>query len=397
MIPGIPRRSGGRFAKRKIGGEVVSRFQPAKLPPDPPLGLAPLQLLLEQASQSLGRLDGLSSVLPDSSFFLHSYVRKEALLSSQIEGTQSSLSDLFLFEQEKVPGVPIDVTEVSNDVRAMNHGLDRLGDGFPLSLRLIREIHALLMEGARGSEKAPGEFRTSQNWIGGQRPGLAVFVPPPPESLLEYLGDLESFMHQEGPAMPLLVKAAIIHVQFETIHPFLDGNGRLGRLLITFLLCQSGALSQPLLYLSLYLKQNRESYYELLMRVRTHGDWEAWTRFFLEGVRDTAQSATAAAQRILGIHIRDKKRLAGLGKSAAIATLVFEQFQRTPILAISSAQKLSGLSFPTVAKAAQQMTDLGILREITGKERNRLYIYDEYLDILNEGAEPLRRAGANAS
>jgi len=234
----------GRFVVSKVGGETIRAYVPPALPPIPPLRLDSVQLLLEQANQALGRLDGLASFLPDLSLFIYAWVRKEALLSSQIEGTQSSLSDLLLFENEEVPGVPIeDVQDVSNYVAALNHGLKRMREGFPLSLRLIREIHAILLSRGRGSEKDPGEFRRSQNWIGGTRPGNAAFVPPPPDLVMECMGQLESFLHSEAGNMPLLVRAALAHVQFESIHPFLDGNGRLGRLLITFLLCAGGALS----------------------------------------------------------------------------------------------------------------------------------------------------------
>ena len=244
-------------------GESVRAFIPVPLPPDPPVDLNGLQVALEQANQTVGRLDGIASVLPDPSIFLYMYIRKEALLSSQIEGTQSSLSDLLLYEADEAPGVPVnDTREVSNYVAAMDHGLRRLREDFPLSLRLIREIHGILLAEGRGQDKDPGEFRRSQNWIGGTRPGNALFVPPPPHAVHDCLGALETFIHAETPDLPLLVKAALVHVQFETIHPFLDGNGRLGRLLITFMLCERGILREPLLYLSLFFKQNRQTYYE---------------------------------------------------------------------------------------------------------------------------------------
>jgi len=269
----------GTYVVKKFGEESFRAFVPPPLPPDPPVKLEALQRLLEEANQALGRLDGLASILPDPSLFIYLYVRKEAVLSSQIEGTQSSLSDLLLFESEEAPGVPIeDVQEVSNYVAAMNHGLRRLHEGFPLSLRLIREIHKVLLSRGRGSDKHPGEFRTSQNWIGGTRPGNAAFVPPPPEKIMECMGALETFLHHESRDLPVLIKAALAHVQFETIHPFLDGNGRLGRLLITFLLRVAGAIGEPILYLSLYFKTHRQQYYELLDRVRTAGDWEAWPK-----------------------------------------------------------------------------------------------------------------------
>ena len=313
------------------------------------------------------------------------------MLSSQIEGTQSSLSDLLLYENDEAPDAPIeDVQEVSNYVAAMNHGLERMRSGFPLSLRLIREIHEILLSKGRGSGKQPGEFRRGQNWIGGSRPGNAVFVPPPPELLAECLNQFELFLHDEQTGLPLLIRAGLVHVQFETIHPFLDGNGRLGRLLITFLLCAQGALREPILYLSLYFKTNRAAYYELLDRVRTKGDWEAWLDFFLIGVRDTAEQAASASREILDLFNRDRKKIETLGRPAASVLRVFQHMQRNPIIAIPSAAKRIGISAPTVAKSLGHMIDLGILEETTGRERHRLFVYRRYLDILNEGTEPLQ-------
>jgi Fic family protein len=296
-----------------------------------------------------------------------------------------------LYENDEAPGAPIeDVREVSNYVAAMNHGLERMRSGFPLSLRLIREIHEILLSKGRGSGKQPGEFRRSQNWIGGSRPGNAVFVPPPPELLDECLNQLEYFLHDEQTGLPLLIRAGLVHVQFETIHPFLDGNGRLGRLLITFLLCAQGALREPILYLSLYFKTNRAAYYELLERVRTKGDWEGWLDFFLIGVRDTAEQAASAAREILEHFSQDQKKIETLGRPAASVLRVFQHMQRNPIIAIPSAAKKIGISAPTVAKSLGHMIDLGILEETTGRERHRLFVYKGYLDILNEGTEPLR-------
>jgi Fic family protein len=381
----------GRYVTKKYQGEAVRAFVPPPLPPVPAVDLARLQILLEQANQAIGRLDGLASLLPDLSLLIYTYVRKEAVLSSQIEGTQSSLSDLLLYENDEAPGTPIeDVQEVSNYVAAMNHGLERMRAGFPLSLRLIREIHEILLSKGRGSSKQPGEFRRSQNWIGGSRPGNAAFVPPPPELLDECLNQLELFLHDEETGLPLLVKAGLIHVQFETIHPFLDGNGRLGRLLITFLLCAKGALREPILYLSLYFKTNRAAYYELLDRVRTKGDWEAWLDFFLVGVRDTSDQAAHAAREILQLFAEDQKKIETLGRPAASVLRVFQHMQRNPIVAIPSAAKRIGISAPTVAKSLGHMIDLGILEETTGRERHRLFVYRRYLNILNEGTEPLR-------
>ena len=380
-----------RYVVKTHHQETVRAYVPPPLPPNPPVHLETLQLLVEQASQSLGRLDGLASVLPNLPLFIYAYVRKEAVLSSQIEGTQSSLSDLLLFENNEAPGVPLqDVQEVSNYVAAMSHGLERLRAGFPLSLRLIREIHEILLSKGRGSQKSPGEFRRSQNWIGGSRPGNAVFVPPPPELVIDCMNTLELFLHQERTDLPLLIKTGLIHAQFETIHPFLDGNGRLGRLLITFLLCAAGVLREPILYLSLYFKQHRAAYYDLLDRVRTKGDWETWLDFFLTGVRDTAEQAATAARRILAVFEDHRRKIEALGRPAASALRVFEHMQRNPILSIPAAAERIGISSPTVAKSLEHMRRLGILREITGRQRHRLFVYDAYLAILNEGTEPFQ-------
>lgn len=347
---------------------------------------------MEQANRALGRLDGLTALLPDTSLFIYFYVRKEALLSSQIEGTQSSFSDLLLFESKEVPGVPIeDVQEVSNYVAAMTHGLKRLREGFPLSLRLMREIHGILLVKGRGADKTPGEFRRSQNWIGGTRPGNAMFVPPPAEDVMKLMGDLEKFLHGEPVKMPVLIKAALAHVQFETIHPFLDGNGRLGRLLITFLLCAEKALSEPILYLSLYFKTHRQEYYEHLQRVRTEGGWEEWLRFFLTGVMQTAGQATAAARNILGLFEKDRTRIEKLGRPAGSALRVHEYLQRKPITSAPKAAKKLGITEPTVRASLTHLQKLGIVKEMTGRQRNRLFVYRRYLDILDEGTEPLRR------
>lgn len=381
----------GAYITSTEGGETVRAFVPPPLPPSPPVQLDSLQVLLEQANQALGRLDGLASVLPDLSLFIYAYVRKEAVLSSQIEGTQSSLSDLLLFENREAPGVPIeDVQEVSNYVAALTHGLKRLREGFPLSLRLIREIHEVLLSKGRGSDKTPGEFRVTQNWIGGTRPGNAAFVPPPPDRVMECLGAFEIFLHEDRHRLPLLIKAGLVHVQFETIHPFLDGNGRLGRLLITFLLCAGGALHEPILYLSLFFKTNRQLYYDLLTEVRAKGDWERWLEFFLRGVKETSEQAVAAARRVIDLLDSDRKKIEGLGRPAASVLRVHQYAQTHPILSIATAAEEIGITFPTVAGALAHMQQLGILREITGKQRGRLFAYQGYLDILSEGTEPLR-------
>ncbi len=380
----------GRYELTTAGGETVRAFIPAPLPPAPPLALdGRLQHLLENAVLALGRLDSLSTLLPDTGLFLYSYVRKEAVLSSQIEGTQSSLSDLLLFELEEAPGVPEgDVVEVSNYVAAMEHGLRRLSEGFPLSNRLLREIHGVLLARGRGSEKDPGEFRRAQNWIGGSRPGNAVFVPPPPHAVADCMSDLERFLHAENDRLPVVIRAALSHVQFETIHPFLDGNGRVGRLLITFLLCHAGMLRQPLLYLSLYLKQNREEYYRLLDRVRTEGEWESWLEFFLEGMRQTAQGAVSTARRLVAVFEEDAGRIQARGRAAGSALRVHDVLKQRPLTTLQEIRRRAGLSFPAASDAMSLLAELGISRELTGKKRNRVFGYTRYLAILSEGTEP---------
>ncbi len=386
-----PSRLGARVAI-STAGERAEAFVPPPLPPEPPVRMGKLYRLLEEASRAIGRLDGVTSILPDTPLFLYMYIRKEALLSSQIEGTQSSLSDLLLFETKEAPGVPLDdVQEVSNYVAAMNHGLARIREGFPISLRLMREIHEILLATGRGSAKQPGEFRRSQNWIGGTRPGNAVFVPPPPEQVPDLMSDLERFIHADTPEIPALIKAGLVHVQFETIHPFLDGNGRLGRLLITFLLCAQGILKEPILYLSLYFKTHRRHYYDLLQQVRERGDWEAWLAFFLEGVAETSVQAADAAREILNLFDADRDRIEGLGRPAASALRVHQLLQQKPIIAIPDAAQRLGISAPTIAKSVHHLERLGILREITGRQRRRLFAYDGYLQILNRGTEPLSR------
>lgn len=378
----------GRYVVSSYGGESVRAFVPPPLPPVPPVELSGLQSILEQANQALGRLDGLASVIPDLPRFIYAYVRKEAVLSSQIEGTQSSLSDLLLYESQEAPGVPVeDVQEVSSYVSALNHGINRLRSNFPLSLRLIREMHAELLAYGRGSDKEPGEFRHSQNWIGGSRPGNAFFVPPPPGEVMDCMGALELFLHHDQPEIPLLVKAGLAHVQFETIHPFLDGNGRLGRLLITLLLCSGGVLREPILYLSLYFKTHRAAYYDHLTRVRTEGDWEGWLKFFLEGVRETSSQAVSAARHIIELTEADRNRVEQLGRSAASALQVYKFMQTRPIFSIASACAQTGLSFPTVSAAVEKLRMAKIVREITGQDRHRLFVYWEYLEILNKDTE----------
>jgi Fic family protein len=382
----------GTYATTTVAGESVRAFLPPPLPPDPSLKFDhALQDLLERANRGLGRLDGIARMFPDPQLFLYAYVRKEALLSSQIEGTQSSFSDLLLYETKEAFGVPLDdVEEVSHYVAAMNHALKRLRGGFPLSLRLIRETHGILLSGGRGKHKAPGQFRRSQNWIGGSRPGNARFVPPPQERLGDLMGQLEKFLHDDPVKTPVLIKAALAHVQFETIHPFLDGNGRVGRLLITLLLCAEGALAEPLLYLSLYFKAHRTAYYDLLQRVRTEGAWEAWLHFFLTGVAETTEQATRTAQRIIRLFETDRTEIEELGRPASSALRVYHALQQKIILSIPGAAKRTKLSQPAVTKAFRNLERLGIVQEKTGGRRNRLFVYQNYLKILEEGAEPIR-------
>ena len=381
----------GRFEVASTAGEVVRAFIPTPLPPVPPLNLTgQRQKRLEAALLACGRLDGIAAMLPDPDLFLYTYVRREAVLSSQIEGTQSSLSDLLLFELEDVPGVPLDdVVEVSNYVAALEHGLTRLRGGFPLSNRLIREVHEKLLARGRGADKQPGEFRRSQNWIGGTRPGNALFVPPPPNLVEACMAQLEVFLHADDDGLPTLVRAALAHVQFETIHPFLDGNGRVGRLLIALILFESNVLRQPLLYLSLFFKQHREEYYRLLGLVRTSGDWESWLDFFLDGVAQTAGQAVETAHRLLALFRDDAVRVQDLGRAAASALRVFDALRARPLSSIGTIVERTGAAYPTVARAVESLETLGIVREVTGRRRERVFGYTHYLDILNEGAEPL--------
>ena len=390
-MPGKLKSRIGTVVTTTTAGEAVRAYIPRQLPPEPPLDLARLLGAIARADQALGRLDGMTAVLPSASLFVFTYIRKEALLSSQIEGTQSSLSDLLLFENEELSQVPLDdVQEVSNYIAAMNFGLKRLEDGFPLSLRLIRDMHEKLLSKGRGSDKQPGEFRRSQNWIGGTRPGNARFVPPPPERLMECLGDLEKFLHDRS-TYPVLIRAALAHVQFETIHPFLDGNGRIGRLLITLMLCEEKVLKEPLLYLSLFFKTHRQQYYELLQSVRENGDWESWLDFFLQGVVETSEQGISTAMRLLALFEADRARIGTLGRAAPTALRAFAELQRSPIIAVPQASSKLQISQPTLQKALDRLASLGVVREITGKRYRRSYAYRAYLKILDEGTEPLPR------
>jgi Fic family protein len=385
------KRSTGHYETCGTAGESFKAFIPDPLPPHPAVQWTPkLHGLMEKANQAVGRLDGLGHSLPDVSVFLYSYIRKEALLSSQIEGTQSSFSDLLLFEDQETPGVPLnDVQEVSNYVAAMNHGLKRLKGGFPLSLRLMKEIHAVLLSKGRGSTKMPGEFRRSQNWVGGSRPGNAFFVPPPANAVLSCLGDLEKFLHEPKDSIPVLVKAALGHVQFETIHPFLDGNGRLGRLLITLLLCAEGVLTEPILYISIYFKTHRNEYYERLSAVRARGDWEGWLEYFLQGISETAETASESARQILRLFEQDQEKISKLGRATESALRIHHFMRKKPLVSIATIMRELNVTFPTVNSSLKHLNRLGIVKESTGRKRGRLFTYSSFLQILNKGTEPL--------
>ncbi|MCC6953560.1 MAG: Fic family protein [Deltaproteobacteria bacterium] len=379
----------GDIVASSVGGETVNAFVPAPLPPEPKIEWnESLHLTYERALNSLGRLDGMASVLPSPDIFLYAYVRKEALLSSQIEGTQSTLADLLKFEAGDTPLAFDDVREVSNYVDAAEFGVRRIKK-LPISSRLMRELHERLLKSGRGNSKDPGAFRRSQNWIGGSRPGNALFVPPPHARIAECIANLETFIHDQPEKTPALVKAAVAHVQFETIHPFLDGNGRVGRLLIVLVLISEGLLRQPLLYLSLYLKEHRGEYYDLLQRVRAEGDWEAWLEFFFRGVHETADAAVATATTLLKLFHRDNDRVEQLGRPGITAQRVLKAFQGAPILSAKQIVEKSGATLATVNRALEQLESLRIVREVTGRKRDRLWAYSAYIAELSKGTAPL--------
>ncbi|MFC1524032.1 Fic family protein [Thermodesulfobacteriota bacterium] len=389
----MKRKLQGHYVTISTVGEKAQAFVPAPLPPRPPVDWTPeLRSKFDQAWLTLGRLDSVTRLLPETSLFLSMYVRKEAVLSSMIEGTQSSLSDLLLFELDQAPGVPPDdVQEVSNYVAALRYGLHRLGEGFPLSLRLLKEMHGVLLTKGRGSNQTPGEFRTSQNWIGGTRPGNAAFVPPPPEYVMECMGKLELFLHDQPEQTPVLQKAALAHVQFETIHPFLDGNGRLGRLLITLLLCEQRVLREPMLYLSLYFKTHRKVYYELLNIARTTGEWETWLDFFAQAVIVTATQAVETAQLLLDLSNVDRDKISGLGRATASTLKIHRAFMEQPIATGNWLVKKTGLTPATVNKCLGHLERFDIVRELTSRKRNRLFSYHQYVEIMNQGTDlPVR-------
>ena len=388
-IKGTAKKAYGRAGRYVTQPTGYKAFIPAPLPPNPPVRISPkLQLLLSQADMAMGRLDGSIATLPNPDLFVLMYVRKEAVLSSQIEGTQSSLQDLLAAEAKVLEShIPRDVDEVINYVNAMNYGIKRLAD-LPVSVRLIREIHGKLMDGVRGSNLTPGETRHSQNWIGpvGCTLAEAIFVPPPPSELSRALGDLERFVHSDS-SLPLLLEIGLAHAQFETIHPFLDGNGRVGRLLITFLLCQQGVLHKPVLYLSYYFKRHRREYYEQLQRVRDEGDWEAWLEFFLIGVSEVSVQATETARRILALREQHREAITeNLGRAAGNGHKILESQYKRPIVSVNDIQKLTGTSYPAANELVSRLTKLEILKEITARKRNRIFRYESYVDLFSESS-----------
>jgi Fic family protein len=371
----------GTYVDSTTMGEAVRAFVPPPLPPIPPLALSiESQHAVDRAMLSLGRLDGAATTMPDADLLLYTFVRKEAVLSSQIEGTQSTLDELLVHEIDAVPGAPgDDVREVSRYVDAMNHGLERTAGGFPLSTRLLREMHGLLLADGRGAQKQPGEFRRSQNWIGGTRPGNAAFVPPPPTHLDACLSNLEHYLHE---SVNPIAKAALAHVQFETIHPFLDGNGRVGRLLITLMLCHDKVLHKPLLYPSLYFKQHRQQYYEELNAVRAHGDYERWIDFFTEAIRHSAEVAIETGRRVTQAFREDRALLRAVPRIAGSLLMIQEALQAKPVATAATLCAATGLTMPTVNSLLRDLEARAIVKESTGRARGRVYVYRRYLEAL---------------
>lgn len=359
----------------------------------PALDLSPPLLgLLSDADRAIGRLDGISMMLPDKALFLYMYVRKEAVLSSQIEGTQSTLAELLRFENAAIAGKPMDdITEVSNYVDAMMYGLQQLRDptpqGLPVCLRLLQGMHARLLRSGRGESKSPGEFRRSQNWLGGTRPGNALYVPPPVIEMTQCLDQMEKYLQADVQQLPPLLKAGLLHVQFETIHPFLDGTRRLGRLLVALFLLEKDVLNEPLLYISLYLKTHRSDYYRLLQEVRQQGAWEAWLEFFLRGVAETANNAYESAMRIVTLFKTDREAIAGAGNSPNSLLRVHELLQAHPFLNVAQVVARTRLTAPTVNAAFEMLQTLKIVEEVTQKKRGRVYAYRAFLKILDEGTD----------
>jgi Fic family protein len=390
MLLNKPTTRLGEYVEVSTTGERYRAFVPQSLPPDPPLNTEGLQELLIRAVQALSSLDTRASLLPDVDLFIYMFVRKEALVSSQIEGTQSSLSDLLLYEEEQEPGSEVaDVEEVCNYVAALHHGLRLMVEELPLSNRLLKQCHRILLNGSRGRDKNPGEFRESQNWLGGTRPGNARYVPPPHSYVTELMSDLEKFFHDADRSIPTLLKAALAHVQFETIHPFLDGNGRVGRLLVILMLCETKLLQKPVLYLSLFFKEHRELYYDHLQAVRLKGDWEGWCAFFLEGVMSSAHAGEEEIQKIVDLTRDDREKIETLGRARINAQRVYGYLLKHPLTTILKTATTTGLSIPAITRNFGHLQDLGILREITGKGKNRVFEYSAYMRILAQDMEPL--------
>lgn len=384
------RRATGQYRTISAASERFKAFVPAPLPPKPPVVWSPaLRRRFDDALLALGRLDAVTALLPNASLLLYSFVRKEAVLSSQIEGTQSSLADLLLYEIDEQPGVPVDdAREVSRCVAALELGLQKLRSGLPVCMRLLCDMHQVLMAHPRGHGKTPGEIRRSQVWIGGTRPGNAVFVPPPVDALPEALKHLERFLNDEPEPSPPLIKAALAHVQFETIHPFLDGNGRIGRLLIVLQLIADGALREPMLYPSLFFKRHRTLYYDLLNAVRIDGDWERWLDFFAEGIEVCATQGVATANALLQLVNEDRDRIVALGRAAQSALVVHRALQRQPIATSGALVEATSLTAATVNKSLGHLVTLGIVSELTNRLRGRVFSYHRYIEILTAELEP---------
>jgi Fic family protein len=390
----MPKRTTGRYERTSVGGEQVAAFIPHGLPPvDPPVALdAGLTERLRTAEQALIRLELAGEMVPSLDWFIYAFVRKEAVLSSQIEGTQATLVDLLRFEAQAEPEPSArpnaDVEEVCNYLDALTYSRSQLADprGLPISMRLLNETHQRLMRGVRGADKLPGEVRRSQNWIGGSRPGNAAYVPPPPHALGEVLGAFERYLHT-GDTLPPLVRAGLLHVQFETIHPYLDGNGRIGRLFVTLLLEHWKLLTKPLLYLSLFFKRHREEYYRWLNAVRVDGDWEGWLDFFLDGVATIADEAVASARELFALVASDRARVLAHDGMSVVALRLFELLPRHPLVSVASVMKLVETTKPTAGRAIELLVSGGVLVETTGRKRDRSFVYETYLDRLRVGTE----------
>lgn len=383
----MKRKSQGTLIKSSLtAGEAYNTYVPNPLPPIPEINMREVERAYHMAYLAINALNDMVEAVPEPSVLSYMYVRKEAVLSSQIEGTQSTLDDLLRYESEQIKGIPIDdVQEVSCYVAALNHGLKRMDEGFPMSMRLVREIQKILLENSRGANKMPGEFRKSQNWIGGSRPGNAHFVPAPPELVGDLMSDLEKFLYNDD--VPVLFRASLMHHQFETIHPFLDGNGRTGRLLITLFLHWQGYLKSPFLYLSLFFKKHRKLYYDKLDAVRHNGDWEDWINFFFEGVAETADDARKTMLAIKKAFAQTDEKIAGLGRPRISASHVMAEFKRKPLLTISEIAKRTGLSNNAVTNTIERLITLGIIKSASERKWGQIYIYSDYAALLASNTE----------